>query len=216
MIKPRHVKWVIIIHGPFARYVKLGVTHAPGMPVSFEVGGGKNVPGIPGACATHNCRYLRLYLNLFFYHTFNNLTGYIYNNHIYFYCVYAEIDISCHALHSGQLVVFLLDILICWSFSTEDHILYPLWYDDNNDNNDNDNNDIDNIILTMITIAIIMTILLIMIALHSANLKKSDYSPCSTARVSRQHTRITNIILIYTHQKSLADCWITRNNHLLE
>ena len=26
--------------------------------VSFEVGSGENVPGIPGACATHNFTYL--------------------------------------------------------------------------------------------------------------------------------------------------------------
>ena len=26
--------------------------------VSFEVGGGENVPGIPGACATHSSTYL--------------------------------------------------------------------------------------------------------------------------------------------------------------
>ena len=73
-------------HGPLAGYVKLRVTHAPGMAgtfssplrvsdpgmhhdtfvtyvpwciaVSFEVGGGKNVPGIPGACATRNFSYL--------------------------------------------------------------------------------------------------------------------------------------------------------------
>ena len=68
-----------LCHGPLARYVKLRFTHAPGMPgtfspaprvsdpdmhhgkcvsVSFEVGSGKNVPGIPGACATHNITYL--------------------------------------------------------------------------------------------------------------------------------------------------------------
>ena len=74
-------------HGPLARYVKLRVAHAPGIPgmfsppplvsepdmphgtcvthvlwcmpdVSFEVGGGENVPGIPGACTTHNFTYL--------------------------------------------------------------------------------------------------------------------------------------------------------------
>ena len=28
------------------------------LPVSFEVGGGENVPGIPGACATRNFAYL--------------------------------------------------------------------------------------------------------------------------------------------------------------
>ena len=28
------------------------------LPVSFEVGGGENVPGIPGACVTHNFTYL--------------------------------------------------------------------------------------------------------------------------------------------------------------
>ena len=77
------------LHGPLARYVKLRIAHAPGMPgtisppsrvsdpdmhhgtcrthvswclpglaVFFEVGGGGNVPGIPGACATHNFTYL--------------------------------------------------------------------------------------------------------------------------------------------------------------
>ena len=78
-------------HGPFTRYVRLRVGHAPGMrerfprhrwlaiptcitprasrtcrdacrdhqlAVSFEVGGGENVPGIPGACANHDCTYL--------------------------------------------------------------------------------------------------------------------------------------------------------------
>ena len=29
-----------------------------GVAVSFEVGGGENVPGIPGACATRNFTYL--------------------------------------------------------------------------------------------------------------------------------------------------------------
>ena len=70
-------------HGPLARYVKLRVAHAPGMlgtfspplgvsdpdmhpdacrdrslVVTFEVSGGKNVPGIPGACAIRNFAYL--------------------------------------------------------------------------------------------------------------------------------------------------------------
>ena len=75
-------------HGPLTRYAKLLVAHAPGMfspplwvndpdmhhgtcvtpvlwcmsgsltAVSFEVGGGENVPGIPGACATQNFTYL--------------------------------------------------------------------------------------------------------------------------------------------------------------
>ena len=77
-------------NGPFARYVKFRVAHAPGMPgtfsppprvsnpdmhhgrcathvpwympgsltVSFEVGGGENVPGIPSACTTRNFTYL--------------------------------------------------------------------------------------------------------------------------------------------------------------
>ena len=31
------------------------------MPVSFEVGGGENVPGNPGACATRNFTYLIRY-----------------------------------------------------------------------------------------------------------------------------------------------------------
>ena len=77
--------------GPLTWYVKLRVTHAPGMPGTFfplprvsdpnmhhgtcvthvpwrmlgsltsgyfEVGGGKNVLGIPGACATRNFMYL--------------------------------------------------------------------------------------------------------------------------------------------------------------
>ena len=71
-----------VLHGPLARYVKLRVVHAPLMPgtfspppqsvithlpwcmpgsltitVSFEVGGGENVPGIPVACATRNFTY---------------------------------------------------------------------------------------------------------------------------------------------------------------
>ena len=78
-------------NGPLARYAKLRVAHAPGMPGtfsppprvsypgmhharasrtcrgacqdryladSFEVGGGENGPGIPGACATRNFTYL--------------------------------------------------------------------------------------------------------------------------------------------------------------
>ena len=79
-------------HGPFTRYVKLRVAHAPEMsgmffpatafkgnrglaipacitarawphvpwcmPGSLTCGGGKNVPGIPGACATRNFTYL--------------------------------------------------------------------------------------------------------------------------------------------------------------
>ena len=82
-------------NGPLARYFKLRVAHAPGMPgtfsppprvsdpdmhhdmcithmprcmpesltpesvmISFEVGGGENVPGIPGACTTRNFAYL--------------------------------------------------------------------------------------------------------------------------------------------------------------
>ena len=72
---------IMLYYGPLARYVKLRVAHAPGMPgtflprhrgltiptcitahtwlaVSFEVGGGENVPGIPGACATRNFMYL--------------------------------------------------------------------------------------------------------------------------------------------------------------
>ena len=76
-------------HGPLARYVKLRVAHAPGMPgtfsppprvsdpdirhvtcvthvqwcmpgslSAFEVGGGENVPDIPGARATRTFTYL--------------------------------------------------------------------------------------------------------------------------------------------------------------
>ena len=57
------------------RYVRLRVAHVPGilgtfssplrvsdpdrqLAVSFEVGGGENVPDIPGACATRNFTYL--------------------------------------------------------------------------------------------------------------------------------------------------------------
>ena len=53
-----------LIHGPLARYVKLRVTHAPGMPGTFSPpptstrGGGENVPGIPGGCAIRNYTYL--------------------------------------------------------------------------------------------------------------------------------------------------------------
>ena len=76
------------IHGPFTRYIKWWVAPAPGMfsrhrlqrkPLvsdpgihhgtcvthvpwcmsgSLTCGGGENVPGIPGACATHNFAYL--------------------------------------------------------------------------------------------------------------------------------------------------------------
>ena len=82
---------VIAHYGSLARYEKLRVAHAAGMPgtfsppplfsdpdkhhgtcvthgmpgcrdrwlaVFFEVGGGKNVPGIPGACATLDFAYL--------------------------------------------------------------------------------------------------------------------------------------------------------------
>ena len=81
---------LLFCHGPLARYVKLPVARAPGMPgtfsppppvsdsdmhhgtcvthvpwympsklaVSFEVVGGENVPGIPGACATPKITYL--------------------------------------------------------------------------------------------------------------------------------------------------------------
>ena len=74
-------------NGPLTRYVKLWVAHAPGMPGTFSPpptsketsgmhhgtcvthvpwcmsgsltnGGGENVPGIPGACATRNFTYL--------------------------------------------------------------------------------------------------------------------------------------------------------------
>ena len=71
-----------VSNGPLIRYVKLRVAHAPGMPatfspplmasdpdmhhgtrvthvqleVSFEVGGGENVPGIPGVCVTYLVR----------------------------------------------------------------------------------------------------------------------------------------------------------------
>ena len=74
-----------VSHGLLARYIRLWVAHAPGMPrmfpcnrglviptctthlrdacrdrsltVSFEGGGGENVPGIHGACATRNFTY---------------------------------------------------------------------------------------------------------------------------------------------------------------
>ena len=73
-------------HGPFIRYNKLQVAHAPGMSATYPMHGGQpsrhasthvpwcmpgsltsgflwsrwrgNVPGIPGACATHNLTYL--------------------------------------------------------------------------------------------------------------------------------------------------------------
>ena len=82
------IKYLRAPHEPQTRYVKLRVTHAPGMPrtfspppiseetaivsdpgmhcgtyvthvpwrmsVSLTCGGGENIPGIPGACATHN------------------------------------------------------------------------------------------------------------------------------------------------------------------
>ena len=73
----RHNIPLIWCNGPLARYVKLRVAHAPGMPwmfslqprvsdpdmyhgmcVSFEVGGGDKVPSIPGACATRKFTYL--------------------------------------------------------------------------------------------------------------------------------------------------------------
>ena len=60
-------------HGSLARYVKLRVAHAPGMPGthhgtcvthvlwcssrSLTGGGGENVPGIPGVCATRHFTY---------------------------------------------------------------------------------------------------------------------------------------------------------------
>ena len=68
---------ITVCNEPLTKYVKLLVSHAPGMPgtfsppprvyntdmhttrtVSFEVGGGETVPGILLACATHNCTYL--------------------------------------------------------------------------------------------------------------------------------------------------------------
>ena len=73
-------------HGPLTRYVKLQVLHSPGtfslpprvsdpdkhqgtcvcrdacldrsLMASFKVGSGKNIPGIPGVCATRNFTYL--------------------------------------------------------------------------------------------------------------------------------------------------------------
>ena len=60
-------------HGPLKRYATLRVAHAPGMRMhhgtcvthvrwcmsgSLTRGGGENVPGIPGACATGNFTYL--------------------------------------------------------------------------------------------------------------------------------------------------------------
>ena len=77
----------VLSNGPLTRFVKLRVTHAPGMPgtfspptrvsdpgihhgtcrhacrdrklaVSYEVGGGENVSGISGGCATHSFTYL--------------------------------------------------------------------------------------------------------------------------------------------------------------
>ena len=54
-------------HGPPTRYVTLQVAHAPGLSGThvpwcmsglLTRGGGENVPGIPGACATHTFSYL--------------------------------------------------------------------------------------------------------------------------------------------------------------
>ena len=80
-----HVFDVARCHGPLTRYVKSPVAHAPGMTRiqrkllvsdpsthhgtcvthvpwcmsgSLTCGGGENVPGIPGACATRNSAYL--------------------------------------------------------------------------------------------------------------------------------------------------------------
>ena len=74
---------LVFINFLWAVYVQLRVTHAPGMPGKFSpplrvsnpgmhhgtcVGDRENVPGIPGACATHNFTYLvgGLYLALLF------------------------------------------------------------------------------------------------------------------------------------------------------
>ena len=75
----KYIDEAIQIHGPLARYVKLRVVHAVGMPRtfppsprvcdpdmhqdtcvmhSFEVGGGENGPGIPGACTTRHITHL--------------------------------------------------------------------------------------------------------------------------------------------------------------
>ena len=46
----------------FPRYrglaIPAGITARAWLAVSFEVSGEENVPGIPGACATHNFTYL--------------------------------------------------------------------------------------------------------------------------------------------------------------
>ena len=76
---PVPVSSSVLVHGPVIRRVKFWVAHAPGMPGTFSSlptsketvthvpwcisgsltrGGGENVPGIPGACASHNSTYL--------------------------------------------------------------------------------------------------------------------------------------------------------------
>ena len=55
---------VLLSHGSLVRYVKVWVTHAPGMrrdrelAVSLEFGGEESIPDISGACATNNFTYL--------------------------------------------------------------------------------------------------------------------------------------------------------------
>ena len=87
LITKKHFGWVMSAcweYGPLARYVKLRVAHAPGMPGTFSppprvsnpdmhvpwcipgsfnsgflcIRWWGNVPGIPGACATRNFTYL--------------------------------------------------------------------------------------------------------------------------------------------------------------
>ena len=57
-----------VFNGSLTRYVNMRIAHAPGMPGTFSppwcisgplnCSGGENVPGIPGACATRNFKYL--------------------------------------------------------------------------------------------------------------------------------------------------------------
>ena len=63
LVKASWYQLLYLTRSPWASY-QIAVTHVPWcMPGlltsdSFEVGGGENVPGIPGACATRNFTYL--------------------------------------------------------------------------------------------------------------------------------------------------------------
>ena len=51
---PIHIKQMICSNGPLARYVKLRVVHAPGMPVTFSPSSPVSDPDIHhGTCVTH-------------------------------------------------------------------------------------------------------------------------------------------------------------------